>query len=275
MPGPDSLLLGVRRGERTPCDRGARLDRWVRVPRLWLRGRSPPPRGVGGRGSRVAAACAHARPRTRRVRVRARAPRLQPRARSRLRGHSRLLGAAVASPRPEALSAGPEPLSRSQEDELEEDAWAREYRGGGGEPGACSADGRQSRASPLPAGGSKPGPGLCLGPWPRPVPLPAPTAGREGRRGRAPVSEGAGAGREQPLVRLETVVTATGFRSSVTRVWGGDTLSQPSPTPCGASAPSPSGRGDYPSYGWGGGLGPLGPFGCAGLHNPSRVGVGR
>lgn len=58
------------------------------------------------------------------------------------------------------------------------------------------------------------------------------------------MSEGAGAGREQPLVRLETVVTATGFCSSVTRLWGGDTLSQPSPTPCGASAPGRSGRGD-------------------------------
>lgn len=34
-------------------------------------------------------------------------------------------------PGSEALSAGPAPLALSQEDELKEDAWAREYRGGG------------------------------------------------------------------------------------------------------------------------------------------------
>lgn len=98
MPGPESLLLGVRRGERIPGARGARLGGWVRILRLWLPGPSPPPRGVGGRGPRLAAARAHAGLRTRRVRVRARAPRLQPLARSRLRCHSRFLG--LPSPPP-------------------------------------------------------------------------------------------------------------------------------------------------------------------------------
>lgn len=36
------------------------------------------------------------------------------------------------------------------------------------------------------------------------------------------MSQGAGAGREQPPVRLETVATATGLRSPATRLRGGD-----------------------------------------------------
>lgn len=83
--------------------------------------------GVGAL-CRLPRARAHAGLGTRRVRARARAPRLQPSARSRLRCHSQLPGAAAASPESGALSAGPAPLAPSQEDELEEDAWARPAR---------------------------------------------------------------------------------------------------------------------------------------------------
>lgn len=117
-----------------------------------------------------------------------RAPRLEPSARSRLRCHSQLPGAAAAaSPRPGALSAGPAPLAPSQEDELEEDAWAREYRGGGGAAGRARRAGRRwSRAEPLPAGSSVLWPRVAA-PDPRPgQPLPQPTSegGREGEGGR-------------------------------------------------------------------------------------------
>lgn len=58
------------------------------------------------------------------------------------------------------------------------------------------------------------------------------------------MSEGAGAGREQPPVRLETVATATGLRSPATRLQGGDAPSHPSPIPRGAAASGRRGRGD-------------------------------
>lgn len=57
------------------------------------------------------------------------------------------------------------------------------------------------------------------------------------------MSEGVGARREQPPVRLETVATATGLRSPATLLRGGDAPSHPSPTPRGASPPRCRGRG--------------------------------
>jgi hypothetical protein len=90
--------------------------------------------GVRGKGEPSAGcrARAHARLNTRRVRARARAPRLQPSAQSRFRCHCLLPGAA-AYPEPGVLFVGP--LAPRQEDELEEDAWAREYSGGCGPGG--------------------------------------------------------------------------------------------------------------------------------------------
>ena len=155
-----------------------------RVLSLSLPGQHPRRRVTGGGGPLPAAARAHAGLGTRRVRARARAPRLQPSSRSRLRCHSPLPGAAAASPGSRALSAGPVPLAPSQEDELEEDAWAREYRGGGPVgSGARAEDG--PGAEPLPAGGSAPWPRVAA-PDPRPgQPLPpAHTGGREGGRER-------------------------------------------------------------------------------------------
>lgn len=118
-----------------------------------------------------------------------RAPRLEPSARSRLRCHSQLPGAAVAaSPRPGALSAGPAPLAPSQEDELEEDVWAREYRGGGGGPGGPGA-----RAEDGPGLSPSPRAAPSFGPGSRPrTPAPASPSpsllrreeGREGEGGR-------------------------------------------------------------------------------------------
>lgn len=58
------------------------------------------------------------------------------------------------------------------------------------------------------------------------------------------MSEGAGAGREQPPVRLETVATATGLRSPATRLQGGDAPSYPSPILRGVAFPGCRGRGD-------------------------------
>lgn len=130
------------------------------VLRLPLPGQPPRRRVAGGGGPLPAAARARARrDGTRHVRARARAPQLQPSARSRLRCHSQLPGAAAASPRPGALSAGPAPLAPSQEDELEEDAWAREYRGGGGPggPGAREEDDPGLSPSPRAAPRSSPG----------------------------------------------------------------------------------------------------------------------
>lgn len=186
-------------------------------------------------GTLLAAARAHAGLGTRRVRARARAPRLQPSARSRLRCHSQLPGAA-ASPGSGAVSAGPAPLALSQEEELKEDAWAREYSGGGPiGSGAQAKDG--PGAEPLPAGASAPWPRVAASDPRLGQPLPQPTA--EG--GRAPVSRGAG--REPPPVRLETVATATGLRSPATRLQGGDA---PSPTSRGAASQGRRERGTLP-----------------------------
>lgn len=244
-----------------------------------------------GGGRLRAAARAHAGLGTRRVRARARAPRSIPALRAAFAVHSQLPRAAAASPRPGALSAGPAPLAPSQEDELEEDAWAREYHGGGGgggpdRPGARAEDG--PRAELLPAG--------CSTPWPRvaapdprpgqPLPQSSPEGGREGGRGRAPVSEGTRAGREQPPVRLETVATATGLRSPATRLQGGDAPSHPSPTTHGATARGRIGRGGAgtpPSRVWvclppqpveGGGGGRAAPWARTGSHVAAVVAAG-
>lgn len=88
------------------------------------------------------------------------------------------------------------------------------------------------------------------------------------------MSEGVGARREQPPVRLETVATATGLRSPATLLRGGDAPSHPSPTPRGASPPRCRGRGVA-------GTPPLAvgdrhlssPSVCACLHSLSMVGV--
>lgn len=147
---------------------------------------------LGGEWLGVGALCRLPRARarragTRRVRARARAPRLQPGARSRLRCHSQLPGAAAASPRPGALSAGPAPLAPSQEDELEEDAWAREYRGGGGPGGPGAREEDDPGLSPSPRAAPRSGPGSPPR-TPRPgQPLPQPTpegGGREREGGR-------------------------------------------------------------------------------------------
>lgn len=71
------------------------------------------------------------------ARARARAPRLQPSARSGFRCHC-LLPRAAACSKLGLLSAGP--LAPRQEDEFEEDAWAREYRDG------CGPGGNRARA---------------------------------------------------------------------------------------------------------------------------------
>lgn len=225
-----------------------------RVLSLSLPGQHPRRRLTGGGGPLPAAARAHAGLGTRRVRARARAPRLQPSSRSRLRCHSPFPGAAAASPGSRALSAGPVPLAPSQEDELEEDAWAREYRGGGPvgpERGRKMIPGLSPspRAAPRPGPGSPPRTPAPAGPSPSPHRR---KGGRQGERGKAPVSQEAGAGRKPPPVRLETVATATGLRSPATRLQGGDPLSPP---PRGAEAP-----GDSPSRG-GGNFDPLARLG--------------
>lgn len=157
------------------------------VLRLPLPGQPPRRRAAEGGGPLPAAARARPRARragTRRVRARARAPRLQPSARSRLRCHSQLPGAAAASPRPGALSAGPAPLAPSQEDELEEDAWAREYRGGGrpGGPGAREED--DPGLSPSPRAAPRSGPGSPPRTPDPASPFPSPLRRREGGRER-------------------------------------------------------------------------------------------
>lgn len=162
------------------------------------------------------------------ARARARAPRLQPSARSGFRCHCLLSGAAACS-KLGVLSAGP--LAPRQEDEFEEDAWAREYRDG------CGPGGNRARAED----GLRADDPLCgwLGAlaWYRhpdpdpdsgqPLPQSTPEDRKEGK-----VSEGARAGREPLPVRLETVATATGLRSPATRLRGGDA---PSPTTAGGA----------------------------------------
>lgn len=162
------------------------------------------------------------------ARARARAPRLQPSARSGFRCHCLLSGAAACS-KLGVLSAGP--LAPRQEDEFEEDAWAREYRDG------CGPGGNRARAED----GLRADDPLCgwLGAlaWyrhPDPDPdsgQPLPQSTPEGRK-EGKVSEGARAGREPLPVRLETVATATGLRSPATRLRGGDA---PSPTTAGGA----------------------------------------
>lgn len=89
------------------------------------------------------------------------------------------------------------------------------------------------------------------------------------------MSEGVGARREQPPVRLETVATATGLRSPATLLRGGDAPSHPSPTPRGASAPECRGRGDAGTPPLAvGDRHPSSPSECACLHSPSMVGAG-
>ena len=156
-----------------------RCGRWVSGPPPFAPGTASSAARDGGGGTLLAAARAHAGLGTRRVRARARAPRLQPSARSRLRCHSQLPGAA-ASPGSGAVSAGPAPLALSQEDELKEDAWAREYSGGGPiGSGAQAKDG--PGAEPLPAAGSSPWPRVAASDPRLGQPLPQPTA--EGGRG--------------------------------------------------------------------------------------------
>lgn len=196
----------------------------------------------------LAAARAHARFETRRVRARARAPRLQPSVRSCLRWQSATRRYRILLPAGGSVRGAS--AAQSQEDKLQEDVWAREYcDGGGGGERAGVECGRKTVRWPAPPG--RPfrslAPGRRPRPPPRPAPPPAHTRGREAGRGRAPVSEGAGAGREQPPVRLETVATATGLRSPATRLQGGDAPSypsHPSPIPSGASASGRRGRGD-------------------------------
>ncbi|XDA76751.1 hypothetical protein R6Z07F_006895 [Ovis aries] len=125
-PAPPKKGLLQRLFSRQDCC-GNCSDSGFQVLRLSRPGQPPRQRVTGGGGTLLAAARAHAGLGTRRVRARARAPRLQPSARSRLRCHSQLPGAA-ASPGSGALSAGPAPLALSQEDELKEDAWARSTR---------------------------------------------------------------------------------------------------------------------------------------------------
>ena len=127
------------------------------------------------------------------------------------------------------LSVGP--LAPRQEDEFEEDAWAREYRDG------CGPGGNRARAEDGLRADDPPCGWLRTLAWYRhsdpdrdsgqPLPQPTPEGRKEGK-----VSEGAGAGRERPPVRLETVATATGLRSPATRLRGGDA---PSPTTAGGA----------------------------------------
>lgn len=88
------------------------------------------------------------------------------------------------------------------------------------------------------------------------------------------MSEGVGARREQPPVRLETVATATGLRSPATLLRGGDAPSHPFPIPRGASAPGCRARRDAGTPPLVvGGRHPSSPSECACLHCPSMVGV--
>lgn len=174
---------------------------------LWLTELSPPLRGVGGWGPLPAAARAHAGLRTRRGRARARAlaapaPRSEPPSlpQSAPRGHRRL-------PRPGALSEGPAPLSWSQEDELEEDVWAREYRGGGGSSELVDTEcGRKTvpGSAPFPRAALYPRPGSpprTPAPAGEPLPQAPPQGEREGGRERKGASE---------LGRRSTARAATG-----------------------------------------------------------------
>lgn len=116
------------------------------------------------------------------ARARARAPRLQPSARSGFRCHCLLPGAAACS-KLGVLSAGP--LAPRQEDESEEDAWAREYRDG------CGPGGNRARAEDGLRADDPPCGWLRTLAW-YPDPDPTGTAGspspsphrREGRRGK-------------------------------------------------------------------------------------------
>lgn len=192
------------------------------------------------------------------ARARARAPRLQPSARSGFRCHCLLPGAAACS-KLGVLSAGP--LAPRQEDEFEEDAWAREYRDGCGPGGnrARAEDGLRVDDPPCGWLGTlawyhHPDPDRDSG---QPLPQPTPEGRKEGK-----VSEGARAGREPPPVRLETVATATGLRSPATRLRGGDA---PSPTTAGGA-----GRGEGDAL-WREHHRSSGRSGCACL-STSRVG---
>lgn len=122
------------------------------------------------------------------ARARARAPRLQPSARSSFLCQC-LLPGAVACPKLGVLSTGP--LALRQEDEFEEDAWAREYRDscGPGGYGARVEDGL--RADDPPSGASEPWLGIATRTPTRTAGSPSPSPHRrEGRRGER---EGAGA----------------------------------------------------------------------------------
>lgn len=229
-----SLLPGA-----VQCTFSARMPLVVRahalVCRVWVRqvgpeSHPPLPSAACGRGWGVSLLAARART-LGSARARARAPRLQPSARSCFRCH-RLLPEAAACSKLGVPSA--RPLALRQEDECEEDAWAREYRDGFGPGGnrARAEDGLRADAPPCGwlralAWYRHPDPDRDSG---QPLPQPTPEGRKEGRR--APVSKGARAGREPPPVRLETVATATGLRSPATRLRGGDA---PSPTTAGGA----------------------------------------
>lgn len=162
------------------------------------------------------------------ARARARAPRLQPSARSGFRCHCLLPPGPLPAPSLGSVRWAACPEAGRQ---FEEDAWAREYRDGCG-PGGNRARAEDSlRADDPPCGWLRtltwyrhPDPDRDSG---QPLPQPTPEGRKEGK-----VSEGAGAGRERPPVRLETVATATGLRSPATRLRGGDA---PSPTTAGGA----------------------------------------
>lgn len=217
-------------------------------------------------GTLLAAARAHAGLGTRRVRARARAPRLQPSARSRLRCHSQLPGAA-ASPGSGAVSAGPAPLALSQEEELKEDAWAREYSGGGPiGSGAQAKDG--PGAEPLPAGASAPWPRVAASDPRLGQPLPQPTAegGREG-------GEREGASEPRSGARAAASSLGNGCHSNGVALPGNAAAGRRRPLPhlTRGRIPGAQGEGDSPSRG-GGNFAPLALSGCACLH--SRRGWG-
>lgn len=150
----------------------------------------------GVRGLQLPVARARARARrasTRRVRGRARAPWLQLSARSEqpLLPLSDPRGSCCYRLLPPPRDSVHWAARPKQEDELEEDAWAREYLGGCG-LGRHGGRKMVSGLSPFPRAAMLRGWGRCPGPpsGPRVDPPPAHIGGRE----RAPVSKGAGAG---------------------------------------------------------------------------------
>lgn len=167
------------------------------------------------------------------ARARARAPCLQPSAWSGFRCH-RLLPEAAACPKLGVPSA--RPLALRQEDEFEEDAWAREYRDG------CGPGGNRARAEDGLRADAPPCGWLRALAWCRhsdpdrdsgqPLPQPTPEGRKEGKESTSEQGSPSRAGREPPPVRLETVATATGLRSPATRLRGGDA---PSPTTAGGA----------------------------------------